>query len=148
MRVAVISRGSESVEIVRLVTAVAATTSSAISAAGATNRHSSVDASDAARFAGSDSVGGRVADRDADARADAVRAAAQQGPDEVQSRRETWERGHDVRWGVAEGYRVDFGFGRGGEEGWGEGEDCAAVGGGCFGEDDGDAGWVLGGDGV
>ena len=66
----------------------------------------------------------------------------------MQSRRNSGQGSHDVCWGVAEGDGVDFCFGRGGEEGRGEGEDCAAVGGGCFGEDDGDAGWVLGGDGV
>ena len=37
---------------------------------------------------------------------------------------------------------VDFGAGRGGEEGWGEGEDGAAVCGGAFGEDDDGAGGV------
>jgi len=121
MRVAVVGGRSKSVKVVRLVAAVAAAASSAISAAGATARHSpSVDV-DAAGFAGSDGVGGRVANCDADAGADAVRAAAQQGPDEVQGGRDSGERGHDVCWGVAEGDGVDFRFGRGGEEGWGEG---------------------------
>jgi len=121
MRVAVVGGRSKSVKVVRLVAAVAAAASSAISAAGATARHSpSVDV-DAAGFAGSDGVGGRVANCDADAGADAVRAAAQQSPDEVQGGRDSGERGHDVCWGVAEGDGVDFRFGRGGEEGWGEG---------------------------